>query len=224
MRSLTSHIPPPSVGLVGYSFPGKPEDLLEGENWQSPDFHGAGVKGEQIFAHDLGVMKYNPKASNYRQWRFTTKYDGTPTDGSLNEHFRVWKKPVYAMADGEVIQVRDNEEDNTPQKTNNPDKENHVWIQHGDDNHPEAVAYAHFKQGSIDTSKIFGRIVSSSGVILKRGARVKRGDLLGLVGNSGRLEGNLIYTFMQLKETGIMMDILGRFYLLMLLYYHIMNY
>ncbi len=106
MKSLTAHIPPPSVRLVGYSFPGKPEDLDEGENWQSPEFHGAGVKGEQIFAHDLGVMKYNPKASDYKQWRFTTNADGKPTDGLLNEHFRVWKKQVYAIADGEVIQVR----------------------------------------------------------------------------------------------------------------------
>jgi len=172
-KSLTPHIPPPSVGLVGYSFPGKLEDLEEGEYWQSPDTHGIG--GEEIFAHDLGVMKYNPDAAHFTEWRFKVDNNGKIEAATLNESYRVWEKPVYAMADGKVMDfdgaVVSNMDDNKIGGVPGADS-NHVWIQHGGPN-GEAVVYAHFRKDTIDTTKIF------------RNAPISKGQFLGNAGNSG---------------------------------------
>jgi hypothetical protein len=162
-KSLIHDISP--FHIRGYYFPGKARDLLEGEYWQSPDSHASG--GEQIFAHDLGVMKYNPLESNFFQWRLKQDMDGKYMNGTENWHYRVWEKPVYAMAKGTVIDVENDQEENIPGATTK--KENHVWIQHG----AEAVAYAHFKFHTIDTSKIY------------KGAEVSQGQFLGQVGNTG---------------------------------------
>jgi hypothetical protein len=94
-------------------------------------------------------------------------------DGSKNDHHRIWGKPIYAMADGTVIGFKNDMPSNTKmgkqEPTPSPVEGNHFWLQHGD----EAVVYAHMQPGSLNAK------------FTKMGAVIKRGEFLGLAGNSG---------------------------------------
>lgn len=167
-RSLTAHVSPVEGG--SYYFPGKIQDLNRYELWAAPETHWYGE--DEIFAYDLKVISWNP-ASN------TWSHIITNTDGTKNEHYHAWNKPVYALADGKVIHCVDGIEDNP-----HPDPAgaqfsgsgygNIVFVQHGDDEHGyEIVRYAHLKNGSLN------------GNICNANAKILAGDYLGLVGNSG---------------------------------------
>jgi hypothetical protein len=97
--------------------------------------------------------------------------------GDKNEHYRIWGKPVYAMADGVVVQS-ENTRPNNPKPGEDlsppdPVEGNHFYIQHGD----ELVLYAHFQQGSLNAA------------LMPKGSAVEEGDFLGLAGNSGNSSG-----------------------------------
>lgn len=158
-----------SVGTV-YKFPAKSKDLLLGEFWSSPYSHWSG--GNQIFAHDMGVVAWNYSRGKY------DRIKGTST-AKLDDYL-VWKKPVYAMADGEILRFDNDIEDyespgNFPPKGFYPAGKGHgngFTIRHGTD----IVTYAHMMKGSLN-SKFMGT---------KGGTNfVSEGELLGLVGNSG---------------------------------------
>ena len=90
-----------------------------------------------------------------------------------NSHFRIWKQPVHAIADGVVSSdplntMNDNTVIGEQNPTPDPAAGNNLWIKHG----TVQVRYAHFKKGSIPKS-------------LKKGSTVKAGQIIGLVGNSG---------------------------------------
>jgi murein DD-endopeptidase MepM/ murein hydrolase activator NlpD len=183
---LAPHQAPTPAGA--YLFPAAHDDLEDKEYWQTNGAaHGVGAQGSQSFAYDMDVRGYDGA-----QW--SRLLPGT--DGSANEHFRVWGKPIYAMAEGFVNQVLFDVPTN-PAPLTGPDWAaqkaatwgkwltdhgydydadlphagggNHLYIQHGD----EIVSYFHMQPYSIPEP------------LRAPGASVQPGQLLGHAGNSG---------------------------------------
>lgn len=162
---LKAHISPVPGG--SYEFPAKAQDFRIGEYWSGRgESHAAAGDGSQLFAYDMGVIAFDPAINDWNG-----KLPGK--DGSENNHYRIWGKPVYAMADGTVIGFKNDMATNTKMgkqvPTPSPVEGNHFWLQHGD----EAVVYAHMQINTLNAK------------FTKMGALVKRGDFLGLAGNSG---------------------------------------
>jgi murein DD-endopeptidase MepM/ murein hydrolase activator NlpD len=89
-------------------------------------------------------------------------------DGTHNSDYFAYGKKVLAAKDGTVVSVRTDIAENDPGKTNvNMPGGNAVVIDHGDSKYSY---YAHLRPNSI---------------ALKPGAKVKAGDVIGEVGNSG---------------------------------------
>ncbi len=78
-----------------------------------------------------------------------------------------YDQPVYAAADGDVLQADDKFADLPPGKSGKFDEANFVTIKHSE---TEYTAYGHVRKGS---------------VAVKVGDRVKKGDRIARVGNSG---------------------------------------
>lgn len=87
--------------------------------------------------------------------------------GAENADYAAFGEPVFAMADGRVLQVVNGVSDHGPGRPDatNPDG-NFVLTEVGD----EYLVYAGLQKGTI---------------ALKPGDRIKRGDLIGRIGNSG---------------------------------------
>src|SRR4029077_17736164 len=87
--------------------------------------------------------------------------------------YRIWGKPIHAVADGAVVEFRNDIPTNPSPPADlsppHPVEGNHFYIQSGDD----LVLYAHFQPGSLNSN------------LMTVGAKVKQGDFLGLAGNSG---------------------------------------
>jgi hypothetical protein len=150
-----------------FSFPARPNDFRVGEYWVGRSTtHGPAGDGGQMFAYDMGVMAFDQSKN---QWSQTLPN----TAGDKNEHWRIWGKPIYAMADGTVVDFRNDIPSNTKMgkqvPTPNPVEGNHFYIQHGD----ELMLYAHFQAGTLNSN------------LTTKGKAVKEGDFLGLAGNSG---------------------------------------
>ncbi|WHX47582.1 M23 family metallopeptidase [Paenibacillus woosongensis] len=95
----------------------------------------------------------------------TSSYEGDPAE---NESFHAFGREVLAPADGIIMEVVNDVEDNAPAGTMNEQHPagNYIIIDH----QGEYSILAHFKQGSIS---------------VQEGQKVKRGQTLGLTGNSG---------------------------------------
>ncbi|ODV56416.1 M23 family metallopeptidase [Lysinibacillus sp. UBA5990] len=108
----------------------------------------------QRYAYDFVIMNEN------------RSYKSDPT---LNESYFAFGKEYLAPADGVVVSMENNVEDNRPVGTFNEEQPlgNYVILDHGNE---EFSYLVHFKHQSI---------------VVKQGDKVKQGDLLGLVGNSG---------------------------------------
>ena len=108
----------------------------------------------QRYAYDFVIMKEN------------RSYESDPT---LNESYFAFGKEYLAPADGVVVSMENNVEDNEPVGIFNEEQPlgNYVILDHGNE---EFSYLVHFKHQSI---------------VVKQGDKVKQGDLLGLVGNSG---------------------------------------
>lgn len=163
--SLAAHQSPVAGG--SFHFPARATELRENEYWQGASAaHWSG--GDQLFAYDLGMTGWD---ANTKQWS-----DLLPgKNGTKNEDYRVFGKSIYAMADGTVVDFR-GDLPNNPKPGSFPDAStivdyagNHFYLQHGD----ELVVYPHLQPGSLNTA------------FTKKGAVVRRGDFLGLVGSSG---------------------------------------
>jgi murein DD-endopeptidase MepM/ murein hydrolase activator NlpD len=152
---------------AGFLFPFHQTDFRIGEYIVASAIHWAdGGGGTQINAHDIGVQAVDP---NTHQWSQILP----GTDGKKNEHWRIWGKPVHAVADGTVVIVVDGVPSNTvigqfPSSVIDG-AGNHFFIKHGD----VVVLYAHMQPGSLNPA------------LAHVGATVKAGDQLGLAGNSG---------------------------------------
>ncbi|MDB5600450.1 MAG: Murein DD-endopeptidase MepM and murein hydrolase activator NlpD, containing LysM domain [Xanthobacteraceae bacterium] len=167
--SLAPYTSPATGG--GYLFPAKTVDLKQTEYWFGRSAgHGAAGGGTQLFAYDMGVQGFD---DDTQQWRSALPN----TAGTQNDHFRIWGKPIYAMADGTVVQFKNDMDANTTLGTQNPTPNpvegNHFYIQHG----PDLALYAHFQKGTLTPA------------LLSVGAAVTEGQQLGLAGNSGNSSG-----------------------------------
>jgi len=172
-RTLAPHKNP--VPDDSYLYPARFDDLRPGEFWNtSSDTHGTGAQGSQLFAYDMNVVAFDTGKGAINRLL-------PGTDGSKNDHYRVWGKKIHAMADG----VGANFFPGTGNAAgpwqeppwDNPAKAwadkvgagNHFYIRHGS----EVVLYAHMQKGSLNPN------------LLKFNAPVKAGDYLGLAGNAG---------------------------------------
>jgi len=165
--SLEPHKSP--VAGDAYRFPFAAGDLRKDEYCSTSAVHWAngGSGGTQIFAHDIGVVGWD---NNAHEW--SSRLPGT--DASKNESYRIWGKPVRAVADGTVESWQDGMDDNTvlgefPTPTPNPAGGNNIIIRHGS----EVVKYCHFRKGSMVEA------------LKQKGAPVKEGQMLGRAGNTG---------------------------------------
>ncbi|SLK04283.1 MULTISPECIES: M23 family metallopeptidase [unclassified Paenibacillus] len=89
-------------------------------------------------------------------------------DAKVNENYYAFGEPLYAAADGTVVEIKNDIPDNTP-GVMNPEEPagNNVVIDHGNG---EYSITGHIKEGSVS---------------VKKGDKVKQGDLIGELGNSG---------------------------------------
>jgi hypothetical protein len=185
-KPLAAHQNP--VTGHAYVHPGRTEDLRDGEFWlTSSNTHGTGAQGSQLFAYDMIVAIWDSSAKQSNRLL-------PGKNGTKNDHYRIWGKPIHAMADGTVAHFLDGVGANYFPGTGNdagPWKEapwdtstqagkdkswtdhvgagNHFYIRHGE----ELVLYAHMQAGTLPQK------------FLKKDAVVKAGDLLGLAGNAG---------------------------------------
>jgi Peptidase family M23 len=161
----------------GYIFPAKTGDLRTSEFWAGASgTHAAAGDGSQMFAYDLGVLGFDQSANGW-SWGLSS------TTPKTNDDFRIWSKPVYAMADGVVVAFKADMPTNTTLgkqvPTPNPVEGNHFYIQHG----PDLALYAHFQPNTLSAALINGPNPDGTG------AAVKQGDFLALAGNSGNSSG-----------------------------------
>ena len=163
------------VAEGAFLLPYGPSELRSGEYVVTSARHWAngGGAGGQIFAHDLAVEGFDPAKKTWSQLLPGGSYMN-------NEDYRIWGKPLRALADGTVQSWRDEMATNTitkdadghlqfPDPTPQPVTGNHFWIRHG----TVRVLYAHLQSGTLPAS------------LMVKGAPVKAGQRLGLVGNSG---------------------------------------
>lgn len=175
--ALRPHQSPTPKGA--YQFPAKKADLLENEFWSGAGaVHQQSTDGCQLFGLDLGVSGWDKE---------TNSWSHLLPKGieSRNEDHRIWGKPIFAMADGVVRDVRwdfpNNEKASNKLAQSVVDlmnslgdgNGNFVTIRTGDEVH----LYAHLIK---DTTPPRFRAV---------GAEVSKGDLIGYAGNSGNSSG-----------------------------------
>lgn len=177
-----------------YELPLRGSDLAPGERYMTFT-HKAGIQAQ---GRDIGV-KYSLGGG---------KWTGRTVVGAelkVLTNWRVYGKPVYAMAPGRVISCWRNAPDNTPGSLH-PSYEagqisgggNHLWIEHDDG---VRTLYAHLQPGSVPAS-----ICPHNAVLMNDkdddavvgGARVEAGQMIGRVGNSGATkEGPHLHVHMQ---------------------------
>jgi hypothetical protein len=129
--------------------------------------------------HRRAILPLNGRS--YIGQRFAIDWAQTYADGSWyrgdlhrNQDYRSYGQPVYAVADGTITEVKDGIPENTPGTSSRAVEitfetlaGNHVIERIGEGVY---ATYAHLQPGSVR---------------VKLGARVHRGQMLGLLGNSG---------------------------------------
>lgn len=184
-----------------YGFPFKGEDLDAGVRISTGN-HAAGIQEQ---GRDIGAMRY----LGNNNW--TDRVDGKSTNNS-NNNFVIYGQEFYAIADGEVCGCWRNAPENPKAHgtERHPDFDkkliigggNHLWIKHSDGSY---ALYAHAIPGSIPASicpnndilfkkahsGYYGAPDIATEVLIPEGSRpkVKKGQLLGRVGNSGASSG-----------------------------------
>ena len=170
---LAAHKSP--VPEEAYRFPYAAGELRTDEYYSTDAVHWAngGSGGTQIFAHDIGCVGWDSKA---KKW--SSLLPGG--DKMKNEDYRIWNKPIRAVADGTVEDFDDGMDDNTikanadgnlqfPSPTPDPVGGNSMIVKHG----TELVKYSHMRKGSMVAE------------LKKKGAKVSEGQMLGRAGNTG---------------------------------------
>ncbi len=157
------------VAAAAYLFPYAAGDLRADEYMSTAAVHWAngGKMGTQIFAHDIGCVGWDNQA---KQWSGLLP----GTNGSKNEHYRIWGLPVRSVAAGAVESWNDSLDDNTvlgtfPDPPPSDGDGNHITIRYG----TEIVTYCHFQKGSMPAN------------LKTKGAPVAEGQMLGRAGNTG---------------------------------------
>ena len=142
-----------------YDFPGKNEDLLMNEYWYADASHGGGT---QVFAYDMIVCGWDETAKVWND-----KKQGKTADS--NQNYRVYGKKIYSIGDGEVISYINTWGETPSTSDSGTAGGNGYKINNG----KETICYYHMQPGSLNSK------------LTKIGASVKKGDFLGLAGNSG---------------------------------------
>lgn len=156
-RQLAAHRNAPPLGA--YLFPGKVADLNPGEFWAGrSNSITSGHGSDQRFAYDMGVGKWDAVLNDW-----TDKKPGA--DGSKNEDYLVWEKPIYAGATGVVEDVVRDNPDHEPGGSGPGNK---IVIRIGN----ELLGYFHLRQNSVPAA-------------LVPGAAVAAGQFIGRAGDSG---------------------------------------
>ena len=167
-RGLANYVNPT---VEGYRWFGKHSDLPEGAFWTTPSGDRLTSKHRgsetQRFAFDVGVARRGQNGV------WTQLVEGG--DGTKNEDYLGFGMPIYAMADGEVMQCFRNVKENSGSGGGNS-----FWIRHAN-NSNEYVLYAHMKEGSVSETAC---PPEKDGVV-RPGIFVKAGDKLGEMGNTG---------------------------------------
>jgi hypothetical protein len=174
---LGPHASPTPDG--SYRFWAEVRDLRPGEFWQVHGFGHGQSNYAQLFAYDVGVGVESGSSHDNRL---------PGTDNTRNDNYRIWGKPIYAIADGTVTHFLNDFPTNPHPKltddfaTEFPDIQLQIdALGHGNGNFftitdttgEETVLYAHLQTGSLNPN------------LMSIGAAVKKGDFLGLAGNSG---------------------------------------
>jgi murein DD-endopeptidase MepM/ murein hydrolase activator NlpD len=174
-----------------YAFPFKTSDRPRGEFWQANSIvHSPGAEGSQLFAYDMTAVGFD---KNSQTWTQLKTDNGQLLGGKANTDYRAWGTPIYAMADGKVVHCRKDVPLN-PQPfgcciagqsctnvTGYPGSGNSFYIRHSPD---EVVEYAHMQPADATCSNFNCKQCVNDGT-----GQVKKGDLLGHVGNSGNVCG-----------------------------------
>lgn len=182
-KAMKKHTSP--VAGKSYLFPGRAKDMRDGEYWYTASNHETSLYGSQLFAYDIYAVGWDDKKKDYTKLL-------PETTGCKNTDHRAYDKPVYSMAEGEVLRFQDGIAENPmpwrlvgdtnkncptdAEKTAwncgslppNTGGGNYVMIRSGDEVH----AYAHFKAGSLNPR-------------LRQGERINAGVYLGRIGNTG---------------------------------------
>ena len=179
--AMAPHVSPTTSGC--YKFWARADDLRPDEFWDINGTSHANDNAAQLFAYDVGVAARDHNCQN------GLNYLLPDTDGTKNEHYRIWGKPIYAVADGEVVAFR-NDHPTNPVPGQIDMLAQDYWpggkVVDGNGNFfcieggGETVLYAHMQPGSLSPALIPN---AERTRLIK--ARVKAGDFLGLAGNSG---------------------------------------
>lgn len=116
-----------------------------------------------------GFISHFKAGSQEFAWDFIIVHNNQQAKGNaqVNETHYCWGQPVLAPAPGVVAEIKDDLVDHPPYTPDPPKVGNHVYIDH--ENGELSLLY-HLKQGS---------------VMVKPGDRVKRGQPVGLCGDTG---------------------------------------
>lgn len=187
-----------SLPAQTFDLPFRAEEFYEGNLkilWGRAK-HGTGI---QEWGYDLGAVRYDADA---KKWTELTVSDAKYAENKTNSRWNLYGKNVYAMRDGKVIACWRNAPENPPGGEHPKIDEgfiygggNGFWIEHSDGTRAE---YAHFIPGSVPSAlcphndallptKIASPDVTDAWpqIRVASGATVKKGELLGRVGNAG---------------------------------------
>lgn len=184
-----------------YEFPLRASDLKPNERYSTVDHKGT----IQTEGKDIGARRHQSGST----WSDLEKDNG---DKDVNDDWLVYGKPFYAMASGTVVACWRNAPDDPPGR-NHPDAAkipssgNHLWVLQDDGVY---ALYGHAKPGTIlphlcpHNAKLLTSMKRTGGnpdmrveAQVTNGAKIKVGDKLGEIGNSGDTSGPHLHVHME---------------------------
>lgn len=205
---------PKASGANAYQFPGRGDDMPSGHYWYLAGAHEGGGKG-----HDLKGTRFDAKNNRWTVLENEREaYEANPK----NDDHIIYGVPVYAMASGEVISCWRNSPENPKPGESHPGRlstpktiprsGNHLTILTGDG---KILHSAHFQPDTVPASlcPFNGQFVTNAdnkkgGFIVEtflpagRRPKVRKGDLIGRVGNSGASSGPHLHVHLMTLEEG----------------------
>ncbi|MEW5816138.1 MAG: M23 family metallopeptidase [Spirochaetota bacterium] len=134
-----------------------------------------------------GVISHKEENGSKYAWDFVILINGIMGTGNLgkNKNYFSWGKEVLAPADGVVVRM-ENEMADHPPMTTKMGAANFVWIDHGNG---EVSKIYHLMKGSVK---------------VRKGEEIKRGQVVGLVGDSGiSMSPHIHYSLSKKSEDGL---------------------
>ena len=173
------------IAAQAYELPIRGDDLAAGERF-STFVHTGGIQAE---GKDIGVRRNLGGG----------KWSGLKASGADKKvlaNWLVYGKPVYAMAAGTVVSCWRNAPENTPGSYHPAYTAgkisgggNHFWVMQDDG---VKTLYAHMQTGSVPANLCPNNAAlfdDKGEAKVTNGVRVKAGQMLGRIGNSGASEG-----------------------------------